>query len=672
MRFKNIYIPENISRTKGIQEIRLNRLSNVVALVGKNGSGKSRILDLMEEHLFSSLGIPQLLDDSISSLPKVLENFKSKILPFKDYFLLTEKVNFLNTQINSNPNDSSLKKELQIFNQKLRQLQLQPNYNSQVNALPPQFTNIILPSLKKNHLRRINNSEIRQLQQAIADSKNDPTLPFENLFENIANNVNYDELKSINKSALKFLSKLPHQLAFDQYDCLANSKKIEDRISHKRFISLKKLIKDFLNKDLSWEQKVSNGNLTETGNNVTFSGVWKLNGRDFNYSEFSDGEKSLFAYALLFFLLDQNPKLSIKESVILIDEPELHLHPDSEIDLIEGIRNAIGENGQLIIATHSINILSHLNYEEIFMVKESAIKYPTQSTPGESLAELMSIEERVEKLSEFLNSISTWTYANFMAQCFSNPEVIESSNPKDTQVEALKKSILLNLSKSTSVLLDFGAGKGRLFEQLKADYNFIDKISYNALEPEIDFHERLKSLGANNIYKTYKDLPDDYFDIVVLCNVLHEINIDEWVQTLNKIIKSIKSNGFLIIIEAKTLTKGEKIGTVGYILLSQEEIKELFNLSETPSEVKLNNSEKKITCSVISQNDLKQLSVNNVINCLTALEGNTLNKLEQLRKNELINDSLLFGRQAAFLSQQHINAKLGLRHLDIKKNSTTN
>lgn len=666
MRFINIFIPEDISKTRGIQEVKLNRLSNVVALVGKNGSGKSRILDLIEENLFTTSTITQLLDDSINSLPKALESFKSQILPVKDLFLLHERMDIVNKKVKANPNDNVLKQELQRLNSQLMTLMLHSNNSTQIGGLSEHFSNNILPKLKQSYLRRIKYSDIRELQKVIEESNSDSTLLFENLLDNIASNVNYDELKSINKSALTYLYKLPHQLAYDKYDCLANSKKIENRVSHKRFISLKKIINDFLRKELTWEQRVSNGKLTESGNNVTFSGVWKVGGREFKYSEFSDGEKTLFTYALLFFLLDQNPKLSIKESIILIDEPELHLHPDSEIQLIEGIRRVIGENGQLIIATHSINILSHLNYEEIFMVKESAIKYPTQSTPGESLAELMSIEDRVMKLTEFLNSISTWTYANFMAQCFSKPEVIQSSKPNDPQVEALKESILLNQSKSTNILLDFGAGKGRLLEQLKADYSFIDKISYNALEIETDFHERLKELGANNVYKSYKELPDDCFDVVVLCNVLHEINIDEWVPTINGIIRSIKSNGFLIIIEAKTLSKGEKIGTVGYILLSNEEIKELFN-SDTPSDVKLNNSENKITCTVISKKDLKPLKLKNVIDCLTLLENNTLNKLEQLRKTALNNDSLLFGRQAAFLSQQHINAKLGLRHLDRRK-----
>ena len=152
-------------------------------------------------------------------------------------------------------------------------------------------------------------------------------------------------------------------------DCEGNEKKFSMRISNKRYMSLKSFVKDFLGKELTWERKTAKKNITNKGVENTQIGVWKLDGRDFNYKELSEGEKALLTYALLFFLLDQNPGLSIKESIIVIDEPELHLHPDAELDLIRGIRNVIGEKGQLWIATHSINILSDLNYDEIFMVK---------------------------------------------------------------------------------------------------------------------------------------------------------------------------------------------------------------------------------------------------------------------------------------------------------------
>jgi hypothetical protein len=324
----------------------------------------------------------------------------------------------------------------------------------------------------------------------------------------------------------------------------------------------------------------------------------------------------------------------------------------------------IEDKGQLIIATHSINILSALAYDEIFMVKDGQIKHPSQSTPGESLSQLMGIEDRVNKLSDFLSSISTWTYVNFMAQCFENPEVIESANANDPQIELFKKAVKENTNKGTNMLLDFGAGKGRLFEQIKADYSFIDQINYHALEPQSSFHQKLTDIGVTGIYKTYNDLPEAKFDFILLCNVLHEINLDEWEGSLNRIISSLKSDGYLVIIESKVLNKGEKIGKIGYLLLDVREIQKLFGLSELPAEVKVEGKSDSITCVVLSKKMLGTIARENILNCLIALETNTLKKIEALREKDYSpNELYSFGRKSAFLSQQHINARFAQQHL---------
>jgi energy-coupling factor transporter ATP-binding protein EcfA2 len=364
-----------------------------------------------------------------------------------------------------------------------------------------------------------------------------------------------------------------------------------------------------------------------------------------------------------------NPKLNIKNSIILIDEPELHLHPDSEIDLINALRNTVGENGQLIFATHSISILSSLNYDEIFMVKKGKIKYPSQATIGESLSELINLEERVNKLSDFLSSIATWTFVNFMSECFSNPDVIETSNPNDPQIESFKIAINESSSKSSNLLLDFGAGKGRVYEQLKTDYDFIEKINYSALEPDKHFSDLLKKQGAKEVYTNHSKLPKNHFDFILLCNVLHEIPINEWKENLNSIIDSLKNDGFLIIIEAKILTKGERIGKEGFILLDIEEMKVLFELNELPTSIKLKGKEELITSAIICKSQLKHLNNINVKNTLIELRKNTLNKIIKLREeyDETNKNNVGFGRKNAFLSQLHINSQIAELSLNLKK-----
>jgi hypothetical protein len=144
---------------------------------------------------------------------------------------------------------------------------------------------------------------------------------------------------------------------------------------------------------------------------------------------------------------------------------------------------------------------------------------------------------------------------------------------------------------------------------------------------------------------------------------LHEIPINEWEESLNKLINSLTTKGFIIIIEAKTLNKGEKIGSVGYLLLDVEEIKELFNLDKIPSSLKMNNEG--IICTVLRRDDLKNISKNNILKCLIALEKNTFNKLEKMRNDEsCVESTYNVGRKSAFLSQQNINARFAIKQIE--------
>ena len=59
--------------------------------------------------------------------------------------------------------------------------------------------------------------------------------------------------------------------------------------------------------------------------------------------------------------------LEPKNSIILIDEPELSLHPKWQQRIIE-VYKKIGENNQIIVATHSPHILGSISNENIFIL----------------------------------------------------------------------------------------------------------------------------------------------------------------------------------------------------------------------------------------------------------------------------------------------------------------
>lgn len=69
--------------------------------------------------------------------------------------------------------------------------------------------------------------------------------------------------------------------------------------------------------------------------------------------ELSTGEQQLFIRALSLKLMD------LKDSVILIDEPELSLHPNWQNHILRVYKNIANQgNNQLIVATHSPQIIS--------------------------------------------------------------------------------------------------------------------------------------------------------------------------------------------------------------------------------------------------------------------------------------------------------------------------
>lgn len=82
---------------------------------------------------------------------------------------------------------------------------------------------------------------------------------------------------------------------------------------------------------------------------------------EFDINDLSSGEKQLFLRTLSIKMLEPN------NSIILIDEPELSLHPKWQQRIIE-VYKKIGENNQIIVATHSPHILGSVSNKNIFIL----------------------------------------------------------------------------------------------------------------------------------------------------------------------------------------------------------------------------------------------------------------------------------------------------------------
>lgn len=94
-----------------------------------------------------------------------------------------------------------------------------------------------------------------------------------------------------------------------------------------------------------------------------------------NVNQLSDGEKCMLAMvgdlARRFSIANpvmQNPLEG--RGIVLIDEVELHLHPAWQRQIIPGLRKTF-PNCQFIVTTHSPQVISHVEPEKIFILRQS-------------------------------------------------------------------------------------------------------------------------------------------------------------------------------------------------------------------------------------------------------------------------------------------------------------
>ncbi len=137
---------------------------------------------------------------------------------------------------------------------------------------------------------------------------------------------------------------------------------------------------------------------------------------EFNLNQLSDGEKNLITLVgdIARRLAIANPYSNdpLKDNgIILIDEIDLHLHPDWQRRMIPHLLETF-PNCQFIVSTHSPQVLSHTKPESLFLLKneknELTYSHATESYGKNSdriLEDILGVDARPSKEKKRLQAI---------------------------------------------------------------------------------------------------------------------------------------------------------------------------------------------------------------------------------------------------------------------------
>lgn len=610
----SISIPEERELDDGLEHIKLQKLGRVVVIAGKNGSGKTRLLSRIQYYASKRRlkAYMKVLEEKMTYTP----NTYGDLDDIREELFITKKYY-----------------DYISFNH-----EYEHNNDSEVYSKKPLILEFIPKDIELIDCHSLTNEQMIDNARRIQNKKNlgsywtkDTTLSY---IQNLQNNF-YN---------------VTHQDLANRFD------KSKTQDIKNKYNNLKKLIKQILNCELE----------------RSILGEATLFNKRISQANISNGQKILLQLCVL--LNAQGG--SIEDAILILDEPELHLHPAALIEIYDKL-TSLNKNGQIWIATHSVPLLSHVDTSDIWYMSEGKIYYSGRK-PENVLKGLLGNDEQINKLSDFLSLPAQFASIQYAAECLFNPGVSDPSIG-DPQMKQILKIGKLEVGNNVSIL-DYGAGKGRLattlYETLNTEtikvsdwLNYIAYDEYTA-NKELCINEIIKIYGNSNkkFFSDYSDLLTEYkerFNAIVMCNVLHEIDPSEWIGLFKKdgkITKLLKEDGFLLLVEDQLIPVGEKAYKNGFLVLTTLHLKELFAItSDEPFETHDQRGDKRLVAHIIPKSYLQRITHNTKIAALKSIREHASSNIKKLREEE---PSYKNGRLHNFYVQQLANSVLAIDELE--------
>lgn len=380
--------------------------------------------------------------------------------------------------------------------------------------------------------------------------------------------------------------------------------------------------------------------------------------------------------------------------IFIIDEPEIHLHPDAMIKTLDILIENFGDSAQFFIATHSLALISHFVVSATVGRSANILWFENghisdfRSDSTKLVSGLIGDENNRLAIDNLICLPDDFACNTFASQCLDHADAVSVTNKAKQDKSCAAASAVLDGETSGKIaVLDYGVGKGRFLESLSIfEPDKVEKIDYYAYDKfasDSDICKKIMSdcFGGTDDFNIDGHYSNDFadlrtnktkFDYVFMINVLHEISVKDWSETFDNINAVLSANGRLVIVERKELTVGESPYLNGYVMLTEGGARSLFGgaIDEDLSKVK-----DSIFRCVIRKDGLNRINKNLIIKCLQALQCEAQTSVARIHEkyqcpeeaseakdgDRKCNQRFRDGISLAFWAHQFTNVSLNLR-----------
>ena len=401
-----------------------------------------------------------------------------------------------------------------------------------------------------------------------------------------------------------------------------------------------------------------------------------LNGRRLDPDELSEGERVLVGWSILL----HAQATSLKDAIVCIDEPENHLHPDICIEAIRRLEGIVAEGtGQIWITTHALPLIAAFSLSSTYLVDQGRIVFGGNCA-GDIIKGLLGGAQNHRSLQQLLGDADDLAFSNFAAQCLLDAHVARH-RIDDRQENLFRDRIAAKLRPGGTLrILDYGAGRGRMAtaiaELLRShpiDGAQLVYVAYNPADEDQEIHSEcdrsVKGLAeVSNVSTRYarqildvQPPSDTAFDLVLLCNVLHEVPLEEWRVVLESVHRCLKDEGEAIVMEDQLISVGELPHPKGFLVLDLYAMRALFRASREELPDVMAGSGDRLSMIEIPRPVLGRFGELRWLEALRLVSERALREAEALRRAG--DSSWQAGRRHAFYAMLLLNARLCENHL---------